>query len=247
MGRIDPQAFAQAFARWAKQALPELHCEHIAIDGKTLRGSRDGDKGAVHLLSAYATQARWVLATQAVPDKGNEITAIPELLAQLELWGALVSIDAAGCQKSIAKAVVQAEGDYVLALKNNQRTLYEDVALWLKTQNEQGHLRVIESIDKDHGRIETRRTVVSTELDWLTQKSEWAGLKALAMVQSSQLIGNKSATEQRYYLCSITDAQRIARAIRDHWRIENEQHWVLDMQFGEDANRSRKDHKNSAP
>jgi hypothetical protein len=242
MGRIDPEAFARAFARWAQQCLPEINAQHIAIDGKALRGSRDGDRGAVYLLSAYATQARWVLAARAIPDKGNEIVAIPPLLAQLELCGALVSIDAIGCQKHIAQAIVEAGGDYVLALKDNHPTLREDVALWLQTQNEQGHVRVSESVEKNHGRIEVRRTAVSTELDWLEQRCDWVGLRALAMVQSSRIIGNKNSTEHRYYLCSITDPQRIAAAIRDHWRIENEQHWVLDVQFGEDANRSRKDH-----
>lgn len=165
-----------------------------------------------------------------------------DLLAQRELRGALIRIDAMGCQKSIAQAVVEAGGDYVLALKDNPPTLCEDVALWLKTQNEQGHVRVSEPLDKDHGRIEIRRTVVSQEIDWLEQRTEWAGLKALARVESTRIIGEKRTSEHRDDLCSITDPQRIAQAIGHHWRIENEQHWVLDMQFGEDANRARKDH-----
>lgn len=242
MGRLNPQAFEEAFAQWAQQMLPEMQAQHIAIDGKSLRGSRDGERAAMHLLSAYATQARVVLAAQAIPDKANEITAMPALLTALELRGALVSIDAMGCQKSIAGAIVAQGADYVLALKDNHPTLCEEVALWLQTQDQEGHVKVSESVEKDHGRIEKRRTVVSTELDWLTSRSEWAGLKALVMVESTRCIGGKESTEQRYYLCSITDVKRIAKSIRDHWRIENEQHWVLDVQFGEDSNRTRKNH-----
>jgi len=242
MGRIRPEPFAQAFARWAQHVLPELNAPHIAIDGKALRGSRNGEQGATHILSAYATQARWVLAAQAIPEKANEITAIPDLLKQLELRGALITIDALGCQKNIAKAIIDNQGDYVLALKDNHPTLHDDVTTWLQAENAQGHVRVHETLEKDHGRIETRRTVVSTELEWLEQRADWAGLKAVAMVEATRTIGSKTSTEQRYYLCSITDPTRIALAIREHWRIENEQHWVLDVQFGEDANRSRKDH-----
>jgi predicted transposase YbfD/YdcC len=242
MGRIRPEPFAQAFARWAQHVLPELNAPHIAIDGKALRGSRNGEQGATHILSAYATQARWVLAAQAIPEKANEITAIPDLLKQLELRGALITIDAIGCQKNIAKAIIDNQGDYVLVLKDNHPTLHDDVTTWLQAENAQGHVRVHETLEKDHGRIETRRTVVSTELEWLEQRADWAGLKAVAMVEATRTIGSKTSTEQRYYLCSITDPTRIALAIREHWRIENAQHWVLDVQFGEDANRSRKDH-----
>ena len=242
MGRLNPQAFADAFAQWAQQMLPEMQAQHIAIDGKSLRGSRDGERSAMHLLSAYATQARVVLAAQAIPDKANEITAIPQLLGALELRGALVSIDAMGCQKSIAQAIVEQGADYVLALKDNHPTLCDDVALWLQSQDRQGHVKVHESVGKDHGRIEKRRTVVSTELSWLASRPEWAHLNALAMVESTRRIGDKESTERRYYLCSITDAKRIAQSIRDHWRIENEQHGVLDVQFGEDGNRTRTNH-----
>jgi predicted transposase YbfD/YdcC len=242
MGRIRSEPFAQAFARWAQHVLPELNAPHIAIDGKALHGSRNGEQGATHILSAYATQARWVLAAQAIPEKANEITAIPDLLKQLELRGALITIDAIGCQKNIAKAIIDNQGDYVLVLKDNHPTLHDDVTTWLQAENAQGHVRVHETLEKDHGRIETRRTVVSTELEWLGQRADWAGLKAVAMVEATRTIGSKTSTEQRYYLCSITDPTRIALAIREHWRIENAQHWVLDVQFGEDANRSRKDH-----
>jgi len=196
----------------------------------------------VHVISAFATQARIVLAAQAIPDKANEITAIPGLLAQLDLRGAMVTIDAMGCQRNIAKAIVEQQADYVLALKENHPGLHEDIRLWLDDNDAQGYVRTHQTVEKDHGRIETRRTVVSTDLDWLPQKPDWPGLQAVAMVEPTREIGSKVSCERRYYLCSITDVTRIALTIRHHWAIENQQHWILDVQFGEDAHRTRKDH-----
>ncbi len=241
IGRIDRDAFAQAFGDWVQAGLPELAGHQVAIDGKSLRGSR-GEDGTVHVISAFATQARLVLAAKAIPDKANEITAIPGLLAQLDLAGAVVTIDAMGCQKNIAKAIVDQQADYVLALKENHPTLHDDIKLWLDDNDEKGYVRMHETVEKDHGRIETRRTVVSTELEWLAQKEEWTGLQAVAMVESTREIGDKVSYERRYYLCSMTDVTRIALTIRHHWAIENQQHWILDVQFGEDAHRTRKDH-----
>lgn len=241
IGRIDRDAFAHAFSSWIQVGLPELAGHQVAVDGKSLRGSR-GENGMVHVLSAFATEARLVLAAKAIPDKANEITAIPGLLAQLNLAGAVVTIDAMGCQKSIAKIIVDQQADYVLALKENHPTLHDDVKLWLDDNDAQGYVRMHETIEKDHGRIETRRTVVSTDLDWLAQRHEWPGLKGVAMVESTREIGNKVSCERRYYLCSLTDVTRIALTIRRHWAIENQQHWILDVQFREDAHRTRKDH-----
>jgi len=238
MGRIQPEAFAQAFQAWVQAGLPSLAEQHIAIDGKSLRGSRQGN-GMVHMMSAFATHARIVLACQEVPDKRNEISAIPDLLAQLDLTGALVTIDAMGCQKRIAHDIVAQQADYVLALKENHATLYDDVKRWLDTNDAEGHVYATQTIEKDHGRIETRRVVVSKEIDWLPQTSQWAGLKAVAMVDSVREIGHKISRERRYYLCSITNVDRIAQSIRQHWAIENQQHWILDVQFGEDAHRTR--------
>lgn len=241
IGRIDGAAFAEAFRDWVQAGLPELAGHQVAIDGKSLRGSRGAD-GTVHVISAFATQARLVLAAKEIPDKANEITAIPGLLGQLNLAGAVVTIDAMGCQKNIAKIIVEKQADYVLALKENHPTLHDDIKLWLDDSDAQGYVRMHETVEKDHGRIETRRTVVSTELDWLAQKEEWSGLKAVAMVESTREIGDKISCERRYYLCSMTDVARIALTIRRHWAIENQQHWILDVQFGEDAHRARKDH-----
>jgi len=241
IGRINKVAFAEAFGHWVQAGLPELADKQVAIDGKSLRGSR-GEEGMVHMISAFATQARIVLASQSVPDKENEISAIPDLLSQLDVKGAVVTIDAMGCQKNIAQAIVEQKADYVLALKENHPTLYEDVKLWLDTNDKQGYVHVHQSIEKDHGRIETRRVAVSAKLDWLEQKTEWAGLKAVALVESTREIGKKVSCERRYYLCSVTNAERIAQTIRSHWAIENQQHWILDVQFGEDAHRTRKNY-----
>lgn len=241
IGRIDRHAFAAAFGEWVHAGLPQLAGHQVAVDGKSLRGSR-GDDGTVHLISAYATQARIVLAANAIPDKANEITAIPGLLAQLDLAGAIVTIDAMGCQKSVAKIIVEQKADYVLALKENHPGLYDDVKLWLDDSDRQGYVHAHETVEKDHGRIETRRTVVSTDIAWLSQKSQWKGLQAVAMVESRREIGSKVSCERRYYLCSFTDVTRIALTIRHHWAIENQQHWILDVQFGEDAHRTRKGH-----
>jgi predicted transposase YbfD/YdcC len=241
IGRIKPGAFAEAFTRWAQTALSCLTGEHVALDGKTLRGSREGES-AVHLMSAFATQARLVLAQQTVADKSNEITAIPDLLDLLDVEGAIVTIDAIGCQKAIAKKITDKGADYVLALKDNHPQLADDVKLWLDTEMAKGRLVLQETVEKDHGRLEIRRYGLSTQLDWLAQKSEWSKLKAVGVVESIREIAGKSSTERRYYLCSIDDPERYAQVVRNHWRIENQQHWVLDVQFGEDANRARKNH-----
>jgi len=242
MSRIDPVAFRSAFTAWATDALPTLGGEQVCVDGKTLRGSREGKHGAVHVVSAFAGQARWVLAQQAVAEKSNEITAIPDLLNLLDLEGAVVSIDAMGCQKAIAQTIIEGEADDVLALKENHPTLCEEVQWWLDTEVACARLPVLETVEKDHGRIEIRRTALSSAIDWLEAKPDWAGLQAVGRVESTRIIGEEVSTECRYFLCSFTDPQRFAAAVRGHWAIENQQHWVLDVQFGEDACRTRCNH-----
>jgi len=198
IGRLAPGVFAQAFVHWAQAALPSLADEQICLDGKTLRGSR-GQAGTVHLVSAYAAKARLVLAQQAVDGKTNEITAIPDVLGLLDLKGAVVTIDAMGCQKTLAEKIIQAEADYVLALKDNHPQLHEDVAWWLDTEAQKGTLAVHETIDKDHGRLEMRRYVLSDHLAWLERKPDWAGLQAVGRVESTRILGDQTTTEYRYY------------------------------------------------
>ncbi len=242
LGRIDPTAFQAAFTAWATAALPGLADEQICVDGKAVRGSRDGANPAVHWVSAFAGRARWVLAQQAVAEKSNEITAIQDLLALLDLQGAMVSIDAMGCQKAIAQVIVDAGGDYVLTLKDNHPTLCEDVRLWLDTEVACGRLPVLETVEKDHGRIEIRRYALGDRIDGLEAKPDWAGLQAVGRVESTRIIGDQTRTECRYFLCSFPERDRFATTVRSHWGIENQQHWILDVQFGEDACRTRKDH-----
>jgi predicted transposase YbfD/YdcC len=242
MGRLDPVAFRAAFTAWATAALPNLADEPVGVDGKTVRGSRDGDNAAVHRVSAFAGQARWVLAQQAVAEKSNEINAIPDLLSLLDLEGAVVSTDAMGCQKAIAPTIIAGQADDVLALKDNPPTLSAEVQGWLNTERGRGRWPVLETVENDHGRIEIRRYALSSAIDGLDAQPEWAGLQAVGRVESTRIIGEKTTTEYRYFLCSFTDPHRFAATVRRHWGIENQQHWVLDVQFGEDACRTRRDH-----
>ena len=242
MGRLDHKAFAEAFMDWVHHFVPSLEGHQVCVDGKTLRGSREQGQSTVHMVSAFAAQARVVLGHQAVAEKTNEIKAIPDLLALLDLQGAVVSIDAMGCQKEIAKAIVDQGADYVLALKDNHPTLSDDVQLWLNQEYEAGRLTVEETVEKDHGRIEERRYALSADVDWLGQKTEWTGLRSVGMVDSVRHINGQISHERRFYLCSFTKLDRFAQSVRQHWLIENAQHWVLDVQFHEDSNRARKDH-----
>ena len=242
LGRIDPVAFATAFTAWTTAALPRLAGEPVCLDGKPPRGRREGTAPAVHLMSAFAGRARWVLAQQGVAEKANEITAIPDLLAMLDLHGAVVSLAAMGCQKRIARALVDGGADSVLALKDNHPTVCKDVQLWLDTDLARGRLPVLPTVETDHGRVEIRRYALGSQLDWLEAQADWAGLQAVGRVESTRIIGDQTSRECRYFLCSFADRDRFAATVRGHWAIENVQHWILDVPFGEEACRTRRDH-----
>ncbi|MGH2415696.1 MAG: ISAs1 family transposase, partial [Microcystaceae cyanobacterium] len=249
--RLDPEQMQHCFISWISAISRLTQGEIIPIDGKTVRGSYDtaNGKAAIHMVSAWASANRLVLGQRKVDEKSNEITAIPQLLEVLAIAGCIVTIDAMGCQREIAAAIIAQEADYVLALKDNQPTLFEDVQ-WLFEQAQATQFQNVahdftQTIDKGHGRIEIRRTwtLSGCELDYLVQKPNWKGLQTIAMVQSERRLNGRVSLETRYYLSSLgNNAAQIAEAVRTHWTIENALHWVLDVSFGEDACRIRKDH-----
>jgi predicted transposase YbfD/YdcC len=221
----------------------------IAIDGKTLRGAHDKGEKPLHLVSAFATENRLVLSQHAVAEKSNEITAIPELLRLLDVKKAIVTIDAMGCQKEIATQIHDQRADYVLALKDNQPTLHQEVRdLFLDglENNFKGMKHEqCETHDQGHGRKETRTYhLIQPTKAWLAQHPEWKGLKTLGMVCSERQVGDGVPTgEVRFFITSLSlNAAVFAHAVRGHWGIENHLHWTLDVSFREDQNRSRKDH-----
>ena len=243
---LDPEIFKSCFIEWVK-LLQSLLAGVVAIDGKTLCNSIDGkeNNAAIHMVSAFATEARLVLAQQKIFEKSNEITAIPLLLNVLNLKGTTVTLDAMGCQKEIAKKIQEKEANYVFALKGNQGTLNEDIRLFMEKETEKGQSTKIEDYheetDAGHGRIETRKCWVSSQIDWLEQKPLWAGLKTIAMLEETREVGEKRSIERRFFIISLpVDAKRMAGAIRAHWLVENGLHWMLDVVFNEDQSRVRK-------
>lgn len=254
--RLDAQQFQRCFIAWVER-FTEAVRGVVAIDGKTLRRSFDHAagqepapdliRGPIQMISAWSESQRLVLGQQQVSDTSNEITAIPKLLELLALQGAVVTLDAMGCQRAIAEQIVSQGADYVLGLKGNQGTLHEDVALFFDEQ--QGVLAgyqvtVHETCEKDHGRLETRRVVATEQIAWLQDSHDWPGLRSIAKVESRRelLAEGKVEEETRYYLSSLpSEAQQIGEAVRRHWGVENGLHWVMDMVFRDDESRIRSD------
>jgi predicted transposase YbfD/YdcC len=242
--RLQPAAFQSCFRQWVKAIRVGLQLRHVAIDGKTLRGSGTAELGPLHLVSAWATEQRLSLGQVAVDSKSNEITAIPELLKLLEFKGAIVTIDAMGCQKAIAEQIVAKEADYVLAVKDNQPTLHEDVHQvfidGLENDFAGMEHRQHQTSEKGHGRTETRHYhLVKVPQELAIKHAEFTGMKTIGMVFSERQVGDGPTTaETRYYISSMdVEVKTFARAVRGHWGIENSLHWQLDMTFGEDGNR----------
>ncbi|NKC14068.1 MAG: ISAs1 family transposase [Gammaproteobacteria bacterium] len=233
------------FSRWVADLAQLTEGEVIAIDGKTIRRSLDtaSKKAAIHMVSAWAQQNRLVLGQEKVDDKSNEITAIPKLLKQLDITGAVVTIDAMGRQKKIARQVVGQGGDYVLSLKGNQSALHDDVVTWFQSSLSAQEATI--DVDAGHGRIETRQLRTSNDIQWLKARHpDWKGLQSIVEVTSQRELKEKTETETRYFISSLDDRNPVplGQAIRGHWGIENSLHWVLDVAFDEDRNRARKGH-----
>jgi len=240
---LDPDQFRDSFQRFMEQFSEQLQGV-VAIDGKVLRRSFDraSGKSPLHMVSAWGSEQRLVLAQIATDAKSNEITAVPRLLRMLTLKGTIVTADALNCQRTIAEQIVEQKGDYALALKANQGTLYDDVVLLLDDPelNASTSTPVVEA---DHGRIETRTATVSTEIDWLEKQHQWPGLKAIGKVVRVRETREKTSSETAYYLLSRALApERFNEVVRQHWGVENSLHWRLDVVMNEDQDRTRMGH-----
>lgn len=237
---LDPEQFRAAFSLFMQGFSKQ--CEGVvAIDGKVLRRSFDkaSGKSPLHMVSAWGCEQRLVLAQIATDAKSNEITAVPKLLEMLTLKGTIVTADALNCQRAIAQQIVDQGGDYALALKGNQETLHRDVVLFLDDPASKTN-KAAPVVDADHGRIETRTAMVSTDVAWLRETHRWPGLNAVGKVERTREIDGKISCETAYYLLSAPlSPERLNEVVRAHWGVENQLHWRLDVVMNEDQDRSR--------
>jgi predicted transposase YbfD/YdcC len=252
LATLDPEPFERCFVAWVA-AQTGVPAEVVAIDGKTVRRSgsktskkKKDPKGPIHIVSAFAARQRLVLGQVKVGEKSNEIVAIPKLLRMLAIEGAVVTIDAMGCQRDIAQTIIDKKADYILALKGNQGTLKDDVKLFVDEQKavdfKDAKVSRDKTVDGDHGRIETREVTVVHDVEWLRERHDWPGLKSVVVVESTREVAGKIDREMRLYITSLVLlANRIGPMVRGHWMIENGLHWVLDMIFRDDECRVRTD------
>jgi predicted transposase YbfD/YdcC len=244
---LSATSLQECFIKWAQSLREVIGNEVVAIDGKRLKRSYDrkSGKGAIHMVNAWASENQMVLGQVKTEEKSNEITAIPELIKLLDIRACTITIDAAGCQKNIARDIIVGGADYVLALKGNQGTLHQDVKDYFDYVSEKNfegvEYQYFETLDAGHGRIETRRYWTVNDIKWLDNKEKWAGLASIGMVEATREIGDKVTIERRFFITSIdNNVERFARAVRTHWTVENALHWSLDVTFNEDYSRIRR-------
>jgi predicted transposase YbfD/YdcC len=236
---LDPQVFESHFTKWVQSLVKSMNKEIVSIDGKTIRqASRMSEDSSIHLVSAWASANELILGQVKTDEKSNEITAIPILLETLFLQGSVVTIDAMGCQKEIVKKIVEKEADYVLALKENHPTLFEDV---IRSFDKKTCQELYQTLDFGHGRIEERKCSIITDLNFILQREEWLNLHSVVRIDSKRTIKKTGEIQEetRYYISSLTLAKEVLEANRSHWGIENKLHYCLDVFFGEDSSSKR--------
>lgn len=245
-GMIEPKEFERHFIEWTQAICTKSKGEIVSIDGKTLCGSKDRKKSAIHMVSAWANSNQMVLGQLATEEKSNEITAVPALLEMLDIEGCTVTADAMSCQKEIVSKISDKGADYAIGLKDNQPTLKKDAKDYFESVLSEPQLfekpQQIRTAEKGHGRYEIRKYYLSTDIEWLPQLSEWKNLRSFGMVKSKSEQNGTVSEDTRYYISSLTDISAFAKAVRTHWGIENSLHWCLDVVFDEDHIRMRKDH-----
>ena len=243
---IDTKKLHELFCEWMKSVVTEL-TGVIAIDGKTARRTKDASKRPLHVVSAFSYECGLVMGQLACEEKSNEITAIPKLLEMLDIDGCIITIDAIGTQKDIAKKIISKNANYILVVKENQKSLYNDIKLYIDDIRKDADVISSESyhktVEKGHGRIESRICVISEEINWLHKKEEWAGIQGIGAIYCQIEENGKKSKQNHYFIysCKGLSAKEILKHKRSHWSIENNLHWVLDMAFREDESRARKD------
>lgn len=244
--RMDPKEFEEGFRSWVSACCTGCEKQTVSIDGKTIRGSRENGKKAIHMVSAWASETRLVLGQIATDEKSNEITAVPELLELLDIEGCVVTADAMSCQTAIVATITNKKADYVLQLKENQPTMHQEAEQYMKAaiedQQNDPDLGCVITVEKGHGRIEKRTYYLLTDSYLVGLYPQWQGLHGIGMMKSEVTINETTTSETHLYITSLTDVNTFAKSARNHWGVESSLHWCLDMTFHEDHSRIRKDH-----